>query len=42
MYLTEFIILISVSVGKRIYFDHIRGKSDEKTNTRKVKVYRGK
>ena len=41
MYLTELIIFVLVSVGKRLYFEYISGKSDEKINKRKVKVYRG-
>jgi len=42
MYITELILLLVILVTKKIYFDHIKGKSDEKINTRKVKVYRGK
>lgn len=42
MYATELFLLIAVLIVKNIYFDHIRGKSDKKINSRKVKVYRGK
>lgn len=42
MYTTELFLLIFVSVAQKIYFDFIRGKSDKRINTRKVKVYRGK